>query len=395
MDIRNSLFQANTAYAGGGIYLNTSGLAADFTVGTIVNSRFLSNTALLDRGGGISVDTQNAQMAVTESIISYNKSRAGGGIANEGELRIVSSTLTHNEAHEGGAIRSRNEYDIPLYVANSDISHNRSMIDAFTSYPPYAAGIDAGDYPVEVHNSRFFSNSSEGYAGAIYSGGVITVAGSTFAGNSAAIDGGAMTWWGADAHVRNSTFSGNSAPIGGAIFMRYSRERAPSQLLHNTFASNAATIGAGVAISGSVALQLKNSVFAAGAFGTNCGAITGTIGSLGGNLVDDASCTGMTQPGDVTNQPAGLGPLANNGGLVAGVAGTPIFTHLPISGSLAVDTATCEFGAQTDQRGIARPQDGDLNGSALCDKGAVERTFVPIPPVGGSDKRVFLPALKR
>jgi hypothetical protein len=37
-------------------------------------------------------------------------------------------------------------------------------------------------------------------------------------------------------------------------------------------------------------------------------------------------------------------------------------------------------GGGIEISGIARPQDGDLNGSALCDKGAVERTFVPIHP---------------
>lgn len=61
-----------------------------------------------------------------------------------------------------------------------------------------------------------------------------------------------------------------------------------------------------------------------------------------------------------------LGSLQNNGGL------TP--THALLDNSPAIDqgdNATC---LSEDQRGVARPQDGDGNATAVCDMGAFERT---------------------
>jgi hypothetical protein len=59
-----------------------------------------------------------------------------------------------------------------------------------------------------------------------------------------------------------------------------------------------------------------------------------------------------------------LGPLAENGG--------PTQTRMPLAGSPAVDAAANSLCAATDQRGIGRPQDGNGDGSAVCDIGAVE-----------------------
>jgi hypothetical protein len=52
-DIRSSLFQANTGYHGGGLNVVSSGGAANLTAGNISDSRFFSNSAPLDSGGGI------------------------------------------------------------------------------------------------------------------------------------------------------------------------------------------------------------------------------------------------------------------------------------------------------------------------------------------------------
>jgi CSLREA domain-containing protein len=88
--------------------------------------------------------------------------------------------------------------------------------------------------------------------------------------------------------------------------------------------------------------------------GANCAT---TIPSGGYNLVSDASC-GFAAAGDLQSTTANLGPLAANGG--------PTQTHLPLSGSPAIDTGNPAC-SPTDQRGVARPQGGQ------CDRGAVEQ----------------------
>jgi hypothetical protein len=59
-----------------------------------------------------------------------------------------------------------------------------------------------------------------------------------------------------------------------------------------------------------------------------------------------------------------LGPLADNGG--------PTETHALLAGSPAIDAGLNAPCPGTDQRGVARPQDGDEDGDAVCDSGAYE-----------------------
>jgi len=64
-----------------------------------------------------------------------------------------------------------------------------------------------------------------------------------------------------------------------------------------------------------------------------------------------------------------LGPLRNNGGSTE--------THALLMFSPAIDGCTA-CSVATDQRGVLRPVDGDLDGNANCDVGAYE--YIPPPP---------------
>ena len=74
-----------------------------------------------------------------------------------------------------------------------------------------------------------------------------------------------------------------------------------------------------------------------------------------------------------------LGPLKNNGG--------PTQTHALVAGSPAIDAGDpggCRDNSgallQTDQRGFARHVDGNNDGTARCDIGAVEGVGLCDPP---------------
>ena len=65
-----------------------------------------------------------------------------------------------------------------------------------------------------------------------------------------------------------------------------------------------------------------------------------------------------------------LGPLQDNGG--------PTGTHAPAASSPAIDAGCNAACPAFDQRGAARPADGNGIGGATCDIGAYEYAAVPI-----------------
>ena len=86
----------------------------------------------------------------------------------------------------------------------------------------------------------------------------------------------------------------------------------------------------------------------------------------GRNASSDTSC-GFTGPGDVEGVALALGPLSLIDDTLA---------HWPLAGSPVIDGADASECLTDDQRGAARPIDGDESGTPECDLGAIE---VPEP----------------
>jgi CSLREA domain-containing protein len=92
----------------------------------------------------------------------------------------------------------------------------------------------------------------------------------------------------------------------------------------------------------------------------NC---NGTVTSGGGNISDDGSCH-FNKPHDRNNKNPKLSTLGAHGG--------PTQTQVPLAGSPAIDTGLNGPCPATDQRGKKRPQDGNHDGTKICDVGSVE-----------------------
>jgi LPXTG-motif cell wall-anchored protein len=172
----------------------------------------------------------------------------------------------------------------------------------------------------------------------------VTILGSTIANNSGGISTEDSTL-----HMTNSTVTGN-----GEDGVSTSGQ---ATLQNDTITKNN---GSGLDVQGGSA-SIGNTIFN-GNDGNACDVGEASLVSHGGNLSNDATCNPISS--DLKNTQAKLGTLASNGG--------PTQTQLPLSGSPAIDGGVATGCPKTDQRGVARPQDGNHDGKAVCDIGAVE-----------------------
>jgi cysteine-rich repeat protein len=164
--------------------------------------------------------------------------------------------------------------------------------------------------------------------------------------------------------MTNVTLAGNVGGQGGAV------AHGSAAVFRNvTIVGNASSDGGGI-FSVGPPMTLKNSIVAGNVLGGDC---SGAFTSEGYNIVGDATCNAV-DPTDHPNTDPQLGPLADNGG--------PGLTFLPRSGSPAIDggdPAGCTDAdgqpLTKDQRGLTRPTDGNSDGTAVCDIGALEVSF--------------------
>lgn len=256
----------------------------------------------------------------------------GGGLVNDGRLTLNAVIFANNLA---GPSTSAAAVAPPLPSGSSGALRNNGV--------------------VTITNSVFQDNRAiNGDGGAIENYGQMVVYSSTFVNNYAFHLGGARggaIYNAATLTINSSTFSNNTAegafvdPSGGAIY-----NAATLTVNNSTFAGNT---GSSLAAGGPT--HLYNSIVANSVNGVDC---EGTLTTNLNNLIEDSSCGAA-----ITGDPM-LGPLANNGGSTQ--------THLPLVGSPAIDAGGSTTCPGIDQRGITRPQDGNGDGIAICDIGAVE-----------------------
>jgi predicted outer membrane repeat protein len=348
--------------------------------GALVNfgSLNMTNTVLSQNhaggSGGAIYNDAGGTLTLRDSQVYSNSAVDGGGaLLNLGTATLANNTLRANQAvYSGGGIGSAGV----LTLSNVIFQDNRLSTPALG----YGAALTNGAGGSVVANAvQFVGNAGSGGSrgGGVYNQGLLQMTGATFARNQAyrggaVVNDGAMILKNALVYTNTTLFYGVviNSEFGSLTLVNVTLSDnaggggwngGVANIVHGTVVHNR---GSGVIQGGSGQLRLQNSVVADNS-PTNC---DGIVTSDGHNLSSDASCAGWNQPGDQTEKPAQLGPLADNGG--------PTLTHLPQSGSPLIDGGQCLPDVLTDQRGVARPF------GAACDIGAVEwarlLAFLPV-----------------
>lgn len=259
---------------------------------------------------------------------------SGGAIESYGELFLDRCLITENEATVGGGLSNRRR----MFVRDCIVRDNLALRAGGIAAP--AVGYEGVDEVFDIQDSAVVENvaTSPPLVGGLeaYSGTEVSLRNSTFGAN----DGVEVLLMDTDGELRHVTIEGG-ADVGLAVAS-----------LGTAF--RVTTIN--TAIQGSAACSLTS-------------AAEVSYLNLGHNAGNDLSC-GFIGANSSQGSPLGLGPLSSWRGTLA---------YVPTAGSLLVDAAE-DFRclAANDQAGSNKPQDGDGDGSAVCDIGAIER----VEPLG-------------
>ena len=293
-----------------------------------------------------------------------------GGIVEEaaaiGDLDITDDLILSG-AGVSTTIIDGGELDRVLHIdpLGDDITVEMSGMTIRNGQAPGGGGGIWNDGLLTIANCAVTGNRASDEAGGIWNEGTLTMTNSTISGNSATHGGGLKNRVHATMVITNSTISGNSASdsAGGII------NSATLTLINSTIVSNTAgSYYGGIGnFTGGADLRFKNTIIA-GNTPTDCGGNTYLI-SQGHNLIQNTSGCSIIGTvddiaSDITGRDPRLGSLQDNGGETQ--------THALLLASPAVDAGANDGCLSTDQRGEARPVDGDHIGAATCDIGAYE-----------------------
>lgn len=371
LSIDDTLLEANTAgdtdstgERGGAIYhYGSSGSSV-----TIYNSKIYSNTAR-GEGGGLYVGTAGTVTISSTEIISNSAKHGGGGIETTSALNIYGGTFEENRVDVGLGLAAPGGGAILLLSSGDSVISGTTFVNNWANHTTdpttcYGGGaISKGSSgELDIRGAWFESNRNNTDGGALGvrdNSGTVLISTSVFSGNmttDSTLRGGAIHNC-ATLEMVNSTLVNNKRDT--ALDGYYDRDLADETTIGNS------TILDGLE-SNATDTHLLNTVIT----NSDDGVDDCTVASLTtntNNFVEDGTCDAMYS-GD---------PMLEDVG-DEGYAMPKDGSHLVDSG----DNATCE---DVDQRGVARPADGDGDGLAVCDIGSIEGAAAPANPPDAVD----------
>jgi predicted outer membrane repeat protein len=300
-----------------------------------------------DQGAGVCCNG-TASPTIRNCVFTGNLVPSGSATGNAVFLYSPANAAIQECVFIGNGISGGGQGGVVLFrgsatIANCSFISNTGTSAAAILVQPYATS-------AQITNCAFDGNTTSSGGGAIsINTAATTISNCRFIGNSGSY-GGAIYIYRASPSITNCAFTGNKASVYGAGIYVSDGITAKPAITHCTFSRNTAT-----SAGGAVRCESATPTF------TNC--------ILWGDLPQECSFTGTgpiltycdvqggwTGAGNINLDP--LLAMAND-------------AHL-LSGSPCIDAATTAGMPSTDLEGVARPQDGNGDGSLLADLGAYE-----------------------
>ena len=362
---------------------------------------------LQTRGADGEISLREAILAANSTFSTADEIFLGSGVhvldrvgtaTGFGDLDI-NSTIEITGASDGSTVIDANTLmDRVFDVSGQETTLRNLTIQGGDTSETFGGGgiLASGGSTLNLDSVVLIDNTAI-FGGGLRSNGTTFIVDSTFIGNHATEDGGALAITSGTATVLNSTALGNNSAgnRGGAIFISAVAGQTTHQFTNLTLSGNSALQGGGLFSNGGVTnlehatitdnqstgtggsggginrnsgdLTVRSSIVAGNrALGSGI-EIAGTIISAGNNIIgddqgDSAGGDGYSLQTDLLDQTGlNLGALADNGGEVQ--------THALLAGSVGIDAVA--FGPTEDARNYTR---GDLR-----DIGAFELSATPPP----------------
>lgn len=284
----------------------------------------------VERGSGIE---NLGILSLTDVELTKNVTEVelGGALYNAGSITMRRVFILGNLGFSGGALY--NAVGASADVTDTTFRRNRHKVDGGG-----AAIFNLGE--VHIENSLFLRNQARiGIGGgAIYNNGLLELTNTTIARNRARVStaGGILTDVDGVTSLLNVTLVRNQARFVSGGIVNYGVTAAKNSIIAENFNNRVRDV--------------------------NCGG-TVPLSSLGYNLDSGAVCN-LSGPGDMSNVSPHLQGEKDNGGYTRSRALAP--------NSPAIDAGDPDTCPAADQRGVARPVDGDGDSGAICDIGAFE-----------------------
>lgn len=359
---------------------------------TVENSSLDENAAA--KGGAIALDGSSA-LSIRASSFQGNKAGMGGGAINAagGSVRVTDSHFSANCV-------TRANHIVELSRSSAEASQAVDgdgclRVTYYWPSPEAMVATEQGDggaisfangAQVSIENASFSNNKATG-GGAIASAsrsGVLTVTGSSFSGNVAVVDGGALDTNGGTIEIAQSSFVNNKADRAGGMLHIGA---GAVHIANTTIDGNWAGHGGVAALDGGELIVTHATMKDNGASFTGADAIANWDGvvKLRNSIIDGSGskedCAGaLDEIVSTLSRDGTCGVYRSDDPLLGDLTGEPAWHPLE-DGSPAIDAADPAYCPEADQRGTARPY------GAGCDIGAVETTTAT-PPIPGEPPEI-------